>query len=592
MAKVCIPKELIDKVKTTLLATGDNSLARLKAFQELYGGDLKQAQELNLLYERGKLLKRQKDIVNKFIEKVTGLSELAKKELQDKIDVEIARKTDILNKEELLSIVKNAVDKKFKIEIKPEDAANIAKIKAKTNELNQIAKDTPWESPERIAAARNELIMSKYIENIVNPTSNMGLVQSLNKILLTDSFARLNNQKSYLGKAGEVGSMLGELAFSPVYKSLKAAVDASFALRQGFKVLTKTPQAWWKANKEAFNVLLSSKKNSEMLYDEFRARLMSSELYNIALDAGVALNKVEDFFPVPIGEKIPVLGALFKNSDSAFSTFSQSARMSLFEDMYRNQVKILGKAPEKEVVEGLAMLANSITGRGSYGRFENIGNIANKVLFSGRYVKSAIDTFTLPFDSSLPDAVRKEAVKSSIGAISGALALMTTASAFTDVGFDPRSSKFGKVRIPNTDRWIDVTAGLGSYITLATRTGLGLTTDVFGMTETKPFVNSKGKETNLNTNKFGSKNIASVIGDWASNKLAPAPSAVLQILKGKDYSGEKPTLGGTVTNLVAPISSENAIESAMTSDDAAALQVIGTVFDALGWSQTDYGKFK
>ena len=51
MAKVCIPKELIDKVKTTLLATGDNSLARLKAFQELYGGDLKQAQELNLLYE-------------------------------------------------------------------------------------------------------------------------------------------------------------------------------------------------------------------------------------------------------------------------------------------------------------------------------------------------------------------------------------------------------------------------------------------------------------------------------------------------------------------------------------------------------------
>jgi len=266
--------------------------------------------------------------------------------------------------------------------------------------------------------------------------------------------------------------------------------------------------------------------------------------------------------------------------------------MSLFEDMYKNQIKILGTEPSEEVTKGLAMLANSITGRGSFGRFENIANIANKILFSGRYVKSTIDTFTLPFDPRLPEVVRKEAFQSSIATLSSIAGLMSTVALFTDVDFDPRSSKFGKARIPGTNRWVDMTAGLGSYITLATRTGLGLSTDVAGVTDIKPYVSSTGKESNLNTGKFGSPTIASVIGNWASNKLAPAPSVLLQTLKGKDYTGEKPTLVGSALNLVAPISPGNIVEGAMESEDSASVQVLSALFDVLGQSVTDYDKFK
>ena len=42
---------------------------------------------------------------------------------------------------------------------------------------------------------------------------------------------------------------------------------------------------------------------------------------------------------------------------------------------------------------------------------------------------------------------------------------------FTEVETDWRSSKFGKMKVPGTeeDRWFDLTAGLGSYITLLGR---------------------------------------------------------------------------------------------------------------------------
>lgn len=591
MANICIPRELIDKVRNTIIATGDNSLERLKAFQEIYGGDLKQAQELNLLYEKGKLLKRQNDVVGKFIDKITGLSPEKKIELQTNVANELARKTEILNKEELLSIVKNAVDKKFKVDINPNDANAIGKIKAEVNQLKDAGLQTPEGSPERIAWGMKQVELSEYIDNIVNPNSKLGLIDSL-KASYREDRTRIANQPSNLGKTGEAASMATELLTSPVYKSLKAAVDASFALRQGFKVLTKDPKAFYTANKKAFDILFSSKQNSENAYKAFRANLITSDLYQKAVDSGLALSKIEDFFPTPIGEKVPFLGTAFKNSDSAFSVFSQSARMDLFEKMYKNQVKILGTEPSEEITKGLAMLSNSITGRGSFGRFENVAVVANKLLFSGRYIKSAIDTFTLPFDSKLPEAVRKEALKSSVATLSTMAALMTTASAFTDVEFDPRSSKFGKAKIPNTDRWIDLTAGLGSYMTLASRVGLGVTTDVAGATKIKPYVNGKGQESNFNTGKFGGATIASTIGDWASNKLAPAPSALLQIAKGRDYSGKKPTLPGTALNLIAPISPQNAIEGFMQSKDSITAQLIGTISDALGASQTDYGKFK
>lgn len=591
MAKVCIPKEYIDRVRNILTTTGDNSLNRLNAFKEFYGGDLAKAQELNLMFEKNLLLKKQENIVQKFIAKVTGLTDQQRIEAQAKISAELARKSEILNKEELLSIVKNVIDKKYKVDITPEQASSIAKIKAETNALKEVGLKTPEGSPERLAWGRREVDLKDIMEDIANPNSKLGFLNTIKQIAKDDA-QRIANQTSILGKAGEVTSMGVDLITSPVYKSLKAAADASFALRQGFKVLTKNPSAWWKINKEAFSVLLNSKEGSQKLYREFQANLMTSDLYQKAINSGLALGKVEDFFPVPIGEKIPFLGGAFKNSNSAFSVFSEGARMSLFENMYKNQVKILGGEPSEEVTKGLAMLANSITGRGSFGKYENIANIANKVFFSGRYVKSAIDTFTLPFDPKLPEAVRKEALKSSVATLSSIAGLMSTVALFTDVEFDPRSSKFGKARIPGTERWIDMTAGLGSYITLATRIALGLSTDVAEVTDIKPYVSSSGKESNLNTGKFGGATIASVIGNWASNKLAPAPSVLLQTLKGKDYSGEKPTLAGSALNLVAPISPENIYDSAVNSEDSASTQVISALFDLLGASVTDYNKFK
>lgn len=461
---------------------------------------------------------------------------------------------------------------KFNTELDDTAIKDIIDSITKTNELRALDK-TPWVAGEGKDWSREYIQMMKRVQSKLDTTSDMGIIDTIKQIGKQE-IQKIKDQPDVFGKVIASGKLGGEILTSAVYKSLKASADLSYALRQGFKIITKNPKQWVKSMTESFDVIknIKSQKAMEAVMDEFKASYLAHPNYEKLMEGKLAFGVVEDFFPTSIAEKIPRLGNIFKASNEAFSIFSQSARFGLADDMLNKQMSMLGRELTKEEVTSIAKVANSITGRGGLGRLESVSGALNKLFFSARYVKSQLDTFIMPFNSKLTPFARKEALNHSVKTLGTIGAILTTASFFGEVELDPRSSKFGKMKVGNN--WIDLTAGLGSYIALAYKQISG---------ETK---STGGQINKLNTGKFGSQTRGDVLSQWATGKLAPAPSTINQVLlKGKTFSGDKPTVGNTAESLLAPISASNMIDYLTNEDMATALLLTGADMFGVGVTQ-------
>jgi hypothetical protein len=576
MALICIPPEIIDSIKKTVINSTD-SIARNKKLTEQFGEQM--AKEINTLYENSLLLKNQKKSLDKFIDNFTDIGIEKKADLKAKIADRLASRKSAIQDNELLSIAQDIWNKKYGLDIPLEEIQKINTLKREADALKPAMEITPKNSPERMAYGDKLSQISNLIEDIKNPQNKMNLLQTVKDIAKSTGH-RFSKELGIAGNIGEAGKLSLDVLTSAIYKSIQASMDISYALRQGFKVLTKNPTIWKENFIKAFEPFkhITSKEAQTVVANKFKASLVSHPLYQQAVDSKLAIGVIEDFFPTALAEKIPILGNIFKASNEAFTIFSQGSRMSLFEDFINTATKN-GAKITPELSKDFAYVANSITGRGSLGKFESSSEVINKIFYSGRYISSQIDTFTMPFNNKLSPLAREEAMKSSRNNFAAIGGLMATASLFTEVETDPRSSKFGKMKVPGSkDTWIDLTAGIGSYIVLASKTATqeskSATTD---------------KITKLNSGKFGSTTNFDVVTNWLTGKLSPAPSAAVQVLKGQDYSGKKPTLGSMTQNLVTPIGVGNAYNIFNSEDTATAL--ISTVFDTLGASQVDYSKF-
>lgn len=570
---VCIPKEIVDKIKSIdFNLSSQEREAQLKAIL----GDDTTAREVNKLYEKSRTYLNQKTAVNKFIDGIDGTSVEKKAKIKQRMAEILQQKKDIIQNEDLLTLSKDVYDAKYNLDISLDDVGRISNLKKEVDNLKTKMDSTPDGSPQRLAYGRKVVEMTDIIDNLKQGergTFKQELVKNI-----TDRFSK----EKGLGNIGEVAKLGWDAATTAAYKGIKASLDLSYALRQGFKVLTKNPRVWVQNNIKAFKQIanFTSKEGKQRLLNEFKADIVSRKLYQEALDSGLAIGIIEDFFPTSLAERIPKLGEIFKASDNAFTIFSQGSRMDLFQDMYERAVKN-GVNMTPEVKANIAQLANSITGRGSLGSLEKISGELNKIFFSARFIRSQADTFIMPFNPKLDSFTRKEALKSSLATFSSIASLIGIASMFTEVETDWRSSKFGKMKVPGTeeDRWLDLTAGLGSYITLLGR-----------LWEKESKSSTTGKISKLNTDKFGTRTQFDLINDFFLNKLAPGPSTVKQALTGKTFSGDKPTLGSVAENLAYPISTVNMIKAFQEEDTMTA--VMSSIADLLGAGVTDYNDFK
>lgn len=444
--------------------------------------------------------------------------------------------------------VSDSFSRKFGTELTPDMAKDIMDSIGRVNSL-RAADKTPWNGKSK-DWSREYVKLQDRIKTRVQPEAET--VIGTIKGALKSEATKVANANGIIGKGVQAVKSTVDILTSPVTKSLKASMDMSYAFRQGAKIFLANPKEYGKAMTESFKYwkAIKSKAEQDAIMSEFKATYLAHPNYDkLVNEGGLAFGVVEDFFPTAVGEKIPVLGNIFKSSNEAFTSFSQSARFGIANDLLEKQMSLVGRELTKDELKSIATLANSLTGRGSLGSLENQAGLLNRLFFSARYISSQIDTFTMPLNinGKLSPFAQKEAQKESAKIFATIGSLIAGASLFGKVELDPRSSSFGKTEIGKYK--IDLTAGLGSYLTLASRV-------VSWSKKT-----NKGKVVPLNSGKYGSEDVAEILGGFFTNKLAPSPGMIYNIAgKGSRFGGKEVSPAGIATDLVSPISINNMVD--------------------------------
>lgn len=333
-------------------------------------------------------------------------------------------------------------------------------------------------------------------------------------------------------------------------RALMTTIDMSGTLRQGIVLGTRNPVKFSKAFAESFKGMISN--------NYFEKALDSMKLtpeYKLANEVGLAFSDPrklfghrEEYFLSNLAEKIPGIGRLVKASNRAYVGMSNSLRFSVFNDLAGSFAK--EGVDSKRNLEALADFVNTATGRGSLGQLERHATLLSKVLFAPKYMMSRLQFFNPVWYAKQPAPVRKEALKT-FGSFVGTVTSMITLAKMggADIEVDPRSSNFGKMKTGNT--YYDLTAGFGQYIRLFTQL-------ITGEKKTQT-----GGIQALGGNKPYDQSRLDVLSTVARGKLAPLPSAVTDILAGKNVVGKPITPAQAIGSRYLPLyiqDMKNAIE--------------------------------
>ena len=556
ITSTCIPPELVEQVKK-LNINKMTSEERTKALSEVLGDET--GKNISVLYERTLLLKNQERAFKKFIQDIDGISIEKKEKMLENFQNRVAEKNGIIKDNELLAIVKDTLDRKYDLEIPDDKVKKMFDIRNEIDELKtKFDDETPDSSPERLAYGAKVVELSKVVDSLKQVSQSIKGELELAGQRITGKA----KDKEWFGMVGQVINEIGNIVLSPAIKSVKASLDNSVLFRQGLKVLSADPETFGRQAGNTWNMWTKvlSKEAMEEMSDAFKADLVSRKLYQDAIKAKLAIGVVEDFFPTSIVQKIPGLGNLFKASDEAFTMFSQGSRMDLFEKYVGLFKEANGGAmPDADMMKQFAKIANSTTGRGGLGSFEASAGTLNKFLFSARYQTANLNTFRHAFTMTgeAGKIARIQAAKH-LALIGG---IMTAIGTFTDVGWNPKESTFGKARIPGTTKWVDLTGSLGSYFS------------VIGKSIEK-IQNPEYKDTAMN-----------VIVDFMKGKLAPVPGVGRDILEQRDYSGNKPTVASVAQSLFVPITLDNPIKDYQKDFEAGTI-ALSSFIEFLGGSVT------
>jgi hypothetical protein len=545
-ANFCLLPKYADELKARLAsgALDLRALSRMSsgdrraAFAEIMGDA--NAQHVNAAFESKLLLEQQQRGLRAWIKESTE----GKPELQRDLLARVQRMDRILEPDDNTGFLEDLARQKLGFGVTMDEAGRIAELsKAAADARTALENGTG----DRIAYGRAKVEFSNYVSELKNAVREP----------LT------------------VGTALKNTAgFS---KSMLAAFDNSALLRQGWKNLFAHPELWYKNAKQSF-VDMAQQFGGKNVLDEVQADILSrpNALNGRYRKAGLAIGNIEEAFPTSLPEKVPALGRAYKASEAAFTGFQYRMRADVF-DKYMEIAEQSGvDLRDREQLESIGKLVNSLTSRGHLGAAEPAANVVNVLFFSGRKLKSDLDFLTAhQLEAGVTPFVRKQAAINLAKVVTGTAAILAIAHAVApgSVEWDPRSSDFGKIRVGNTR--FDVTGGMSSILTLAARLAT---------------MSSKSSTTHrvspVNSGKFGAATGTDLVYNFFENKLSPAAGVVRDLLKGETRNGGKPTLASEATSLVTPLPVSNALE--LSRDPNSAGVLLGSLADALGVATTNY----
>lgn len=370
-------------------------------------------------------------------------------------------------------------------------------------------------------------------------------------------------------------------------KAFMSSWDFSFGLRQGLKLMAKSPSEWGKvffnSGKDAIGSLKGKdgqrRVHAEMYSDP---NFLNGKWHAAKLDVGLAF---EEAYPSTVLRGLgksslsPVrgLGRVYDAAETGFTASALRTRMVLM-NMYIKHAERMGidmTVAENAVPWG--KLANSLSGRGHLGSLEHAGDFLNLTMFSARFLKSNLDVFTAPLKYEFGRQIqnragtitksellaRREAAMNTYRLFGGIAAIMMIADAIApgSVQFDPRSTDFGKIKIGDTR--FDVTGGLGSIAVLTSRLVPTEHNGTWGWWR----VNTKGQYKlvaklsepdklelfRISQESFGTSALEA-LGGFLTNKTAPLLNSLfLTPLRGQNFDGTDVTGLSIIENLAIPL---------------------------------------
>jgi len=462
------------------------------------------------------------------------------------------------------------VSKKLGTEITFEEAKNISTgIKEVVARREVIPENSPIRSKERIDYGLSESLFRDYI-SALKQKDTRGIPKKI---------------QEFITSPRKIINVIGGTA-----KSLLSTLDNSFIGRQGYKMLASVRNAdiWARAFITSWKYIIQELAGYDAMTpikaDVFsRPNALNGKYRAGNYDVGI---KFEESFPVSYPGRIPLLGRVFKAAESAFNGTALRMRADYADRVIARAEKYGKDVLESKEAQSLGKLVNSMTGRGSIGKLGVIGNELNVAVFSIRFFKSNFDVLTAHMlDPKMSRYAKVEAAKNLAGIITTTAAILWTANQlFPDsVDWDPRSANFGKIRIGDTR--FDVSGGMASLITLASRITPTMHNGEWGFYSKSA---TTGKITKLNSGKWGAMTVMDVINNYWQNKLSPIAGILRDVARGRTFAGEKPTPLKLGIQAITPLPVQTFFE--LKNNPESADLLMSMILEGLGISANTYSK--
>ena len=324
--------------------------------------------------------------------------------------------------------------------------------------------------------------------------------------------------------SGESLNMIEQLAGAP--RTLMTIGDAS-APRQLAVSFGRHPVVTTKAYLESFGQMFSGKKfnaATEKLssltdeagknYSEFMDSVMNLHLPNVAEKAAE-----ESMSSAPLLSKIPVVGKVVEGSNRGMSAAVAKTRFDLAKKFIDDNggIEATMQNFSKKDLADLGEVLNTITGRGGKagGFTDKHATILSKTLFSGKLWASRVNMLNPYWYYRLSPAARKEAISAgaAFAAQAGTVLYLIDKLPGVDVGADPTSADFGKIKVGNTR--YDILGGFQQNIRVAAQI-------------------ATGKRTNSITGESKETTPASVLGGLIEGKANPLLGYAYKMLSTTD----------------------------------------------------------
>lgn len=372
----------------------------------------------------------------------------------------------------------------------------------------------------------------------------------LDKVLGADFTTSLEEHAASIPRGFKEKALesLGQVASVP--KSIMASMDLSGGFRQGGVLGSRFPKEFKRAMTEQVKYFGSPAKY-EAGMKEIASR-PNAEIYDkmkLALTGVKEFAKPEEQFVGGLAEKVPILGKGVAASDRAYTGVLTKLRADVADHIIGNleSAGIRTSEMSQKQLEDIGRFINTASGRGDLGSLEKHAQTLSTALFSPRLWKSRLDMLNPLYYAKLDPVARKYAIQSAASFAGIATAVLgIAAAAGAQVGTDPRSSDFGKIKVGNTR--YDILGGFQQNIRVAAQLITG------------EKINTANGSVQKLDGGFGGKSRWNVLEQFGLNKANPIIGATQKVLSSKTPTGDAVNPYTEIGKLFVPLSIQDAYQ--------------------------------